>query len=203
MQIIAARRDIGVDIALKEIRPIPVGGKQDIVAFPLVSIHPAGEDRRFQRLVLQRDIQDVVVIGNFNVILIFFLGRLAGLRVCVRRCPGAGFGAIPGLDFLLQRQLILLVKESLQRRLYFRPCIVLIHDRQVRSQNVRIVVDFVQVVAVLVIAGMRGFDIVNLAPQRILHSGIVAVGTPDILVLCRIRASQQRPPRTADHRRAG
>ena len=111
MQIFAGRRHIGIDITFKEVIAVPIGGKQDVIAFPLIIVHALTEDRRLQRFVFERYIQDVILILN-----LIFLGfrpgiLLTGLRIIGRMLDLPCFSSGTDLHFLLQRQLILPFKQ--------------------------------------------------------------------------------------------
>ena len=66
-----------------------------------------------QILIGQGDIQDVVLIGDLNLIFVILFGNLTGLLVCMSPGAGSGLRPIPDLDLFLKLQLILKLKKRM------------------------------------------------------------------------------------------
>ena len=127
--------------------------------------------------VIQGHIADVVVIGNFHIVVI---------TVAVRPC----FRSVADFHFYCLSEGVLPVKEHLQRPLYLvpGPCPLMIGGEN-SNQHIGVMSDAVQVITVLVIAGVVTGVIVHLVLQSSLQRGIICLGPQHIRILAGIGAA--------------
>ena len=128
--------------------------------------------------VIQGHIADVVVIGNFHIVVI---------AVAVRPC----FRSVADFHFYCLSEGVLPVKEHLQRPLYLvpGPCPLMIGGEN-SNQHIGVMSDAVQVITVLVIAGVVTGVIVHLVLQSSLQRGIICLGPQHIRILAGISAAR-------------
>ncbi len=93
------------------------------------------------------------------------------------------YSPIPGLDFHPCGQLVLLFEGLLQLALHLRPGVIVIQSGQERSQLPRVMLDGIQMVLILVVAGMVGGGALDLFIQFLFQLLVVLLCTPDVPVL--------------------
>ena len=91
-------------------------------------------------------------------------------------------GSCPNLYLFFQLQLILPIKKLLQRILHFFSGIILKQYRQISCQFIRIMIDFFQLIPILIIIRMSSFHIVDLTLKNSLQSFIVRIGSQNIFI---------------------
>ena len=132
--------------------------------------------------VFQRDIADVVIVGDFHIV---------GVALAVR----PAFRPIAHLNHHILGENVLAVKEGFQRPLNLiqRPCPLMEH-RQDRDQHIGIVLNAVQVEVILVIV-MGAFVAVQVVLELRLHAAVGRLRRQHFLVLGWVssRAHRARP----------
>ena len=93
-----------------------------------------------------------------------------------------GFFPRPDFHLFLQLQLILCIKNTLEPRLHLASRVVFKFYGQQRCKLIGIVSDLCQIVAILVIARMVGFNAVDLFAKFIFQLGIIRLHTFQIFI---------------------
>ena len=145
---------------------------KDLVPFPLVVVQFLPNDH-FQPFVHQFGVEDFVLVGH-----------LRGNRDSCR--ADDPHGLIPYLHLHPCGQLVLLFEGLLQLALHLRPGVAVIQGGQERGELPRVVLDGIQMVLVLVVAGMVGGGALDLFIQFLFQLLVVLLCTPDIPVLGRV-----------------
>ena len=156
-----------------------------------------------QVLIGQCDIEDVVLIRDLNLIFVFLLRYFSGLRIRVSGGACSGLCPVPDLDLFLKLQLILTIKEGTQSGLNLASGIILELNRQIGCQLIGVMADLVQIVVVFVIAGIGGFDVIDLPLQLCFQRLVVVVCTDDIFILCCKRGCHNGSGTSRKESRAG
>ena len=112
------------------------------------------------------------------------------------------FFPCPDFHLFHQLQLILRFKNTLEPRLHLASRVVFKFYSQQRSQLIGIVSDLCQIVAILVIARMVGFNAVDLFAKFIFQLGIVRLRAFQIFILCRVGSTQHHIAASIDQDRA-
>ena len=128
--------------------------------------------------VFQLDVENVIVIGDFNGV-----GIGMGVALCVGVGTRSPFRPVAHLCFLGERQRVLPLKEHGKGALYLGAGVFKVQRGKDRCQYIRVMFNVVQVVAVFVIARMVALDIVYPALQLRFKGCIVGFRTKHIRVL--------------------
>ena len=142
---------------------------KDLVPFPLVGIQ-FFPDNDFQSFVHQFGVEDAVLVGH-----------LRGNRDSCRADDPDRL--IPYLHLHPCGQLVLLFESLLQLALYLAASVIVVESGQIRSELPRVVLDGVEVVLVLVVAGVVGRSALDLFIQFLFQLLVVGFGSPDASAL--------------------
>ena len=167
-----AVRTTGRQTAVEQIRPTTQRVLKNLVPFPLVVIQFL-PDNDFQTFVHQFSVEDAVLIWH-----------LCGNRDSCRADDPDGL--IPYLHLYPCGQLVLFFEGLLQLALHLRTGVIVIQGGQERGQLPRVMLDGVEMVLVLVVAGVVGGSALDLFIQLLFQLLIVLLCTPDIPVLGRV-----------------
>ena len=129
--------------------------------------------------VFQRDIADVVVIGNADLI------RIA--LTVILRLP-----TIPGLHHNLFGEDVLLFKQHFQCALHLgKRELALMQCREDRDQHIGVMLNLIQIKVILVVA-VGAFVIVQIVLKLCLHAHILRLGSQHGLVFAEVGGGNHR-----------
>ena len=159
----------GRQTAVEQVRPTTQGVLKDLVPFPLIVIQLL-PDNDFQPFIHQFGVEDAVLVGH-----------LRGNRDSCR--ADDPHGLIPYLHLHPCGQLVLFFEGLLQFALHLRPGVIVIQSGQERRQLPRVVLNSIQMVLVLVVAGVVGGGALDFFIQFLFQLLIVLFCAPDVPVL--------------------
>ena len=146
----------------------------------------------------QRYIEDFILILYRHLIGVGVSG--SGDRIVT--ITHTGFFPRPDFHLFLQLQLILCIKNTLEPRLHLASRVVFKFYGQQRCKLIGIVSDLCQIVAILVIARMVGFNAVDLFAKFIFQLGIIRLHAFQIFIFRCIGSPQHHIAAAIDQDRA-
>ena len=164
-----------------------------------------------QVVVFQFHGADVIGIGHFILILIFFHYGIApnivqigpGFLVLGMSLSNQGFSPVPGFRFHGLRQNVLFRKQHFQVGLHFRSGKdTFMEGGENRDQHIGIVFDGVQIVMVFIV-GMSAFVGVQIGFQFCFHSTVGCFCGHDIRILRKIRGTENAADTGTGHHGTG
>ena len=203
VQVILTSHGIGIFALGEQVRPVALGGDIHSVHGHLIFIHDV--DRQVGQVeVFQGHIADIVVIGDFHLVVIFFGRGLPGLRVSNFAGADPVLGAVAGLHHHFLGEDVLAVKERLQSALHLgeRP-LALMERTQEGKQYIGIMLDPVQIKVVLVII-VGAFVGIKIVLELRLQTAVGGLGPQHIPIFARVGAGPDSPgPGVPQHHQRG
>ena len=183
----------------KQIIPIAPALQCDFVALQLVICKSGISGNIVHTSIEQCYIEDFILILYRHLIGVGVSG--SGDRIVT--ITHTGFFPCPDFHLFHQLQLILRFKNTLEPRLHLASRVVFKFYGQQRCKFIGIVADFRQIVAILVIARMVGFNAVDFFAKFIFQLGIIRLHAFQIFIFRCIGSPQHHIAAAIDQDRAG